>query len=40
MIEPAMPHVAVLGFNEIVRGVEVRSQGIVVLSDEFANVPG
>ncbi len=40
MIEPVMPHVAVLGYNEIVRGVEVRSQGVVVLSDEFANISG
>jgi flagellar biosynthesis protein FlhA len=40
MVEPVMPHVAVLGYNEIVRGVEVRSQGVVVFADEFANVPG
>ncbi len=38
LIEQAMPHVPVLGYNEVVRGVEVRSQGIVVLTDEFANV--
>lgn len=40
LIESAMPYVAVLGYNEIVRGVEVRSQGMVVLNDELANVPG
>ncbi|MBN1489090.1 MAG: flagellar biosynthesis protein FlhA [Phycisphaerae bacterium] len=40
LIESVMPHVAVLGYNEIVRGVEVRSRGMVVLSDEPANVPG
>lgn len=38
MIEPVMPHVGVLGYNEIVRGVEVRSQGVVVLGDESPNV--
>jgi flagellar biosynthesis protein FlhA len=40
LIEPAMPHVPVLAFNEIVRGIEVRSLGLVVLSDGDANVPG
>jgi len=38
LIEPAMPHVPVLAFNEIVRGVEVRSVGLVVLADGDANV--
>ncbi|MDM8005665.1 MAG: flagellar biosynthesis protein FlhA [Phycisphaerae bacterium] len=38
LIEPAMPHVPVLAFNEIVRGVEVRSAGLVVLTDGDANV--
>ncbi len=39
MIEPAMAHVAVLAYNEIVRGVEVQSVGMVVLKDEPENVP-
>ncbi|MEE9296244.1 MAG: flagellar biosynthesis protein FlhA, partial [Phycisphaerae bacterium] len=34
MIEPAMPHVPVLSFNEIVRGVAVETRGMVVLSNE------
>ncbi len=38
LIEPALPQVGVLAYNEIVRGVEVRSLGLVVLSDESANV--
>ena len=38
LIEPALPHVAVLAYNEIVRGIEVKSLGMVVLSDESANV--
>jgi flagellar biosynthesis protein FlhA len=38
LIEPAMPQVAVLAYNEIVRGVEVKSLGLVVLNDESANV--
>jgi len=40
LIEPAMPHVPVLAFNEIVRGIEVRSLGLVVLTDGNADVPG
>ena len=38
LIEPVLPHVPVLGFNEIVRGVEVQSSGLVVLTDGDANV--
>jgi len=40
LIEPALPHVPVLSFNEIARDIEVRSLGLVVLADEFENVPG
>ncbi len=40
LIEPAMRHVPVLAFNEIVRGIEVQSLGLVVMSDETENVPG
>jgi len=40
MIESTLPHVPVLGYNEVVRGVEVRSHGMVVINDELANVPG
>ncbi len=38
LIEPALPQVGVLAYNEIVRGVEVKSLGMVVLNDESANV--
>lgn len=34
MIEVQLPHVAVLAYNEIVRGVEVESHGMVLLNDE------
>ena len=40
LIEPALPHVPVLAYNEIVRGIEVQSLGLVVLADEPENVPG
>jgi len=40
LIEPALPHIPVLAYNEIVRGVEVQSLGLVVLADEPENVPG
>jgi flagellar biosynthesis protein FlhA len=33
LIEPALPHVPVLAFNEVVRGIEVQSLGLVVLTD-------
>jgi flagellar biosynthesis protein FlhA len=38
LIEPVLPQVGVLGYNEIVRGIDVKSLGMVVLSDEPANV--
>jgi flagellar biosynthesis protein FlhA len=38
LIEAGLPHVPVLGYNEIVRGVEVRSLGLVVLTDGPENV--
>jgi hypothetical protein len=34
MIEVQLPSVAVLSYNEIVRGFEVESHGMVVLTDE------
>ncbi len=34
MIEVSLPSVAVLSYNEVVRGVEVESHGMVVLTDE------
>jgi flagellar biosynthesis protein FlhA len=34
MIESVMPSVAVLAYNEIVRGIEVEAKGMVTLSDE------
>ena len=34
IIEAALPQVAVLAFNEIVRGVEIESLGLVVLKNE------
>ena len=40
LIESTLPNVAVLAYNEIVRGIEVQSLGMVVLSDEAANVSG
>lgn len=40
LIEQAMPHVPVLAYNEIVRGIEVQSLGLVVLTDGTENVPG
>jgi flagellar biosynthesis protein FlhA len=40
LIEPSLPHVPVLAYNEIVRGMEVRSLGLVVLTDGAENIPG
>jgi flagellar biosynthesis protein FlhA len=37
--ETAMPTVGVLSYNEIVRGIEIRSRGMVTLSNEPENVP-
>jgi len=38
LIEPVLPQVGVLAYNEIIRGIDVKSLGMVVLSDESANV--
>ena len=38
IIEPALPQVAVLAYNEIVRGLEVVSHGMVVLENESQDV--
>jgi len=40
LIEPGLPHVPVLAFNEVVRGIEVRSLGLVVLTDGAEDVSG
>ena len=40
MIEPVLPQVAVLGYNEVVRGIEVEAKAMVTLSDEAENVSG
>ena len=40
LIEPVLPHIPVLAFNEIVRGIEVQSLGLVVLTDGVEKVPG
>ncbi len=34
IIESVLPHVPVVSFNEIVRGVEIESKGMVVIDDE------
>ncbi len=39
LIETVLPHVAVLGYNEVVSGIEVQSLGVAVLSHESANIP-
>ena len=38
MIEPVLPQIGVLAYNEIVRGLEVISHGMVVLPNEAANI--
>ena len=38
MLESPLPHVAVLSYNEIVRGVQVESRGMVVLNDESEDI--
>jgi flagellar biosynthesis protein FlhA len=38
LTESVMPHVPVLAYNEVVRGIEVRSLGLVVLTDGPENV--
>ncbi|MFH1419571.1 MAG: flagellar biosynthesis protein FlhA [Planctomycetota bacterium] len=39
LIEVALPNVAVLGYNEIVRGVSVRTHGMVAVTDGAENIP-
>ena len=39
LIEHSMAHVPVLAYNEIVRGIDVQSLGLVVLTDGTENVP-
>ncbi len=39
IIETPLPTVAVLGYNEVVRGVNIRTHGLVALNDEVENVP-
>lgn len=39
LIETALPQVAVLGYNEIVRGVHVRTHAMVTVPDGAKNVP-
>ena len=34
MIEPVLPNVAVMSYNEVVRGIELESKGMVVLDEE------
>jgi flagellar biosynthesis protein FlhA len=38
MIEPVLPQVAVLAYNEIVRGIEVEAKGMVTLTHEAEDV--
>jgi len=39
LIESALPSAAVLGYNEVVRGVNIRTHGMVTQTDEVKNVP-
>ncbi len=39
LIEATLPNVAVLGFNEIVRGVNVRTHSMVTVADGIEDVP-
>ena len=39
LIESALPNAAVLGYNEVVRGINIRTHGMVAISDESENVP-
>jgi len=39
LIESTLPAVAVLGYNEVVRGVQLRTHGLVTLSDETEDIP-
>ncbi|MFQ5422395.1 MAG: flagellar biosynthesis protein FlhA, partial [Phycisphaerae bacterium] len=38
LIEAALPKAAVLGFNEVVRGIEIRTHGMVAITDATENV--
>ncbi len=38
IIETALPSVAVLGYNEVVRGVNIRTHGMVTVNDEAENI--
>ncbi len=38
LIETVMPQIAVLAFNEVVRGVEIESKGLVVVDNESQDV--
>ena len=38
MLEGPMPHLAILSYNEIVRGLEIQTRGMVVLSNEPENI--
>ena len=38
IIDPALGQVVVMSFNEVVRGQEVESHGVVVLDDESQDV--
>ncbi|HWL92346.1 MAG TPA: flagellar biosynthesis protein FlhA [Phycisphaerae bacterium] len=40
IIESALPSVAVLGYNEVVRGVNIRTHGMVTVNDETENISG
>ena len=39
LIESALPSLAVLGYNEIVRGVNVRTHAMVAIANGVENVP-
>ena len=39
LIETALPKVAVLGYNEVVRGIEIRTHGMVAITDATENIP-
>jgi flagellar biosynthesis protein FlhA len=40
LIESALPNAAVLGYNEVVRGINIRTHGMVAISDESENLSG
>jgi len=39
LVEPHLPSVAVLGYNEVSKGVEVESLGLVQVEDEQVQTP-